>query len=124
MQQTDQQMNQQMSEGTSPEDVVVLVTTVDDEAQVRSMARRLVEQQLAACVHITRIDSIYHWAGAVQEHGEWQLSCKTMAARATVLQQAILALHPYEVPMLYRLPVAWAHQPYGQWVAQTCSGEA
>lgn len=123
MQQTDQQMNQQMSEGTSPEDVVVLVTTVDDEAQVRSMARRLVEQQLAACVHITRIDSIYHWAGAVQEHREWQLSCKTMAARATALQQAILALHPYEVPMLYRLPVAWAHQPYGQWVAQTCSGE-
>ena len=44
MQQTDQQMNQQMSEGTSPADVVVLVTTVDDEAQARSMARCLVDK--------------------------------------------------------------------------------
>lgn len=105
-----------------PPDMVVLVTTVEDEAQAKSMARSLIERQLAACVQIARIDSTYRWEGALQDHAEWQLSCKTTVAQVPALRQAVLAMHPYQVPMLYCLPVAWAHQPYAQWVAQMCCG--
>lgn len=99
-------------------ELLVLVTTVDSEAQVKSLARSVVERRLAACVQIARIDSVYRWEGAVQETAEWQLSCKVAPAHAQALWQALLAMHPYEVPMLYAVPVAQAHQPYAQWVAQ------
>lgn len=107
-----------MSETNPPAELLLLVTTVDEESQARHMARRVVEQGLAACVQIARIDSVYRWEGALQEAAEWQLSCKVAPAQAPALWQALLAMHPYEVPMLYALPVAQVHQPYAQWVAQ------
>lgn len=107
-----------MPETKSPAGLQLIVTTVDEEAQARSMARRVVEQGLAACVQIARIDSVYRWEGALQEAAEWQLSCKVAPAQAPALWQALLAMHPYDVPMLYALPVAQVHQPYAQWVAQ------
>lgn len=107
-----------MSETNPPAELLLLMTTVDEESQARHMARRVVEQGLAACVQIARIDSVYRWEGALQEAAEWQLSCKVAPAQAPALWQALLAMHPYEVPMLYALPVAQVHQPYAQWVAQ------
>lgn len=107
-----------MPEANQPADLLLIVTTVDEEAQARSMARSVIEKGLAACVQIARIDSVYRWEGAVQETAEWQLSCKVAPAHAQALWQALLAMHPYEVPMLYAVPVAQAHQPYAQWVAQ------
>lgn len=98
--------------------LVVVVTTVDDETQARSMARSLVEQGLAACVQISPVDSVYRWEGVLHEHREWQLSCKVSAAQADRLQQAVLDLHPYDVPMLYTLLPCWVHSPYRQWVEQ------
>lgn len=108
----------------SSADLLLIVTTVDEEAQARSVARRVVEQGLAACVQVARIDSVYRWEGALQEAAEWQLSCKVASAQAPALWQALLELHPYDVPMLYALPVAQVHQPYAQWVAMSSAGEA
>lgn len=113
-----------MSEANQPADLLLIVTTVDEEAQARSMARSVIEKGLAACVQIARIDSVYRWEGAVQEAPEWQLSCKVAPAHAQALWQALLAMHPYEVPMLYALPVALVHQAYAQWALQACSQAA
>ncbi|MDO4795791.1 MAG: divalent-cation tolerance protein CutA [Brachymonas sp.] len=113
-----------MPETKQSTELLLLVTTVDDEVQARNMARSVVEQGLAACVQIARIDSVYRWEGVVQEAAEWQLSCKVAPAHAQILWQALLAMHPYEVPMLYALPVAQVHQAYAQWVAMSGAGEA
>ena len=104
--------------GGAPAGLVVMVTAVDDETQARTMARQLVEQGLAACVQISPVDSVYRWEGALHEHREWQLSCKVAAAQAGHLQQAVLAMHPYDVPMLYTMPPAWVHPPYQRWAEQ------
>ena len=102
--------------------IAVIITTVDDEEQARRMARSVVEQQLAACVQIESVESLYRWDGALQDHREWQLSCKTSAAHVEDLWQALLKMHPYAVPMLYALPVASVHLPYAQWVADATGG--
>ncbi|MDO5653752.1 MAG: divalent-cation tolerance protein CutA [Brachymonas sp.] len=101
-----------------PACIALVITTVDDETVAQNMARAMVEQRLAACVQIQAIESTYIWEAALQEHKEWQLSCKTTASGSAALQQALLEMHPYAVPMLYALPVAWVHRPYADWVAQ------
>ena len=97
--------------------ITVVVTTVDDEEQARCMARSVVELQLAACVQIEPVESLYCWDGVLQAHREWRISCKTTEAHLGDLWQSLLKMHPYAVPMLYVLPVAFVHLPYAQWVA-------
>ena len=100
---------------------VTVLTSVGSLRQARRIARELVGQQLAACVHIAPIQSVYRWHGRMQQQREFQLSMQTSAARAAALQSALRALHPYELPALYVLAPAHADAPYARWVAQSCT---
>jgi len=95
---------------------LIVVTTVASVEQERALARTLVEQQLAACVQINPIDSVYRWQGAVHEDAEFRLLCKTSAARAPALMAAIRQLHPYELPALHAVALALADPAYAQWI--------
>lgn len=97
-------------------DTVAVLTTVGDMAAARTLARSLVERRLAACVQLSAIESFYRWDGAVQHAPEVRLVCKTSAAAAAALHEAIVELHPYSVPAVYAMPLADVHPPYAQWV--------
>lgn len=100
---------------------LTLLTSVGSLRQARRIARALIEQHLAACVHIIPIHSVYRWQGRLHEEREFQLSMQTSAARVTALQSALHALHPYELPALYVVAPTRVHAPYARWVAQSCS---
>lgn len=99
--------------------VVVLVTAPSPESG-RQIARRLVEQKLAACVNlIAPVRSIYTWQGAVQEDEETLLVIKTRAELVErQLIPAIRAEHPYQVPEILALPVAAGSADYLRWIAE------
>lgn len=100
----------------APTQPVAVITTIDDAEQARTMARALVEQRLAACVQISPIDSVYRWDGAVVESQEWRLSCKTRWDLQERLQQAIRALHSYDVPELHLELLLAADPAYAHWL--------
>ncbi|MBX2811688.1 MAG: divalent-cation tolerance protein CutA [Myxococcales bacterium] len=94
---------------------VVLVTAPVEHAQ--ALAKALVEQRLAACVNILDgIQSTFWWEGTVQTEPEALLIIKTTAEVEPKLREAVLALHPYDVPEFIVLPVNDGHLPYLQWV--------
>lgn len=86
----------------------------DDEA-ARLLARRLVDEGLAACVHRHAIDSTYWWQGKVHEEGEVMLEARVLASRAEAVRKRILALHPYEVPLVEVLAVEGIPPTYMDW---------
>lgn len=55
---------------------VVLVTTASIE-EAEAIANALVEAELAACVSLLPIHSIYIWQGKLHKEQEWQLLIKT-----------------------------------------------
>ena len=95
---------------------VVLVTAPDSEVAAE-LARRLVEEGLAACVNLVPgVRSIYRWQGAVQEDAEILLIAKTRATLVDALAARVRALHPYELPEVIALAVAAGSEPYLDWV--------
>lgn len=96
--------------------VILVCTTVDTEAAAQTIARSLVERQLAACVHIAPIQSVYRWQGQVQQSTEFKLSCKTTADLSRQVEAAIRELHSYELPAIYSLAPSHVHAPFEQWV--------
>ncbi len=96
--------------------VVVMVTTPSKEMG-EAIAQALVKEQLAACVNLLPIHSIYTWEGEVNSEDEWQLLIKTDKAAFPALEKRICELHSYDVPEIIALPVVAGSQPYLQWIA-------
>ncbi len=100
----------------------LLQTTVGSEADAQKLAEHAVQANLAACVHIEPIASVYRWQGQVQHDREWRLSFKTTSARRDALVQALRAIHPYELPAFYSLDATPATPEWAQWVQAACKG--
>lgn len=96
--------------------LIAVYTTVANADDATRIAQSAIERQLAACVQIAAVESVYRWDGIVQQESELQLMFKTTAAHYERLQAMILELHPYELPAVYALPVEQASPAYASWV--------
>jgi periplasmic divalent cation tolerance protein len=95
--------------------VLVTAPTADEAAR---LARALVEARLAACGNVVPgLRSIYRWEGAVQDDAEALLLLKTTRDRFEALREAVLRLHPYDVPEVLAVPVEAGSAPYLAWLA-------
>ena len=96
---------------------LVVLSTVGKAEDAERIGRALVERGLAACVNVVpAVTSIYRWKGRVEREEERLLVIKTRADRFDALREALVSLHPYEVPEVLALPVAGGHAPYLEWL--------
>jgi periplasmic divalent cation tolerance protein len=96
---------------------IVVLCTVGKPEDAERIGRLVVERGLAACANILPgVMSIYRWQGAVETAPESLLLLKTTADRFEALREAIVSLHPYEVPEVVALNVAAGHAPYLAWL--------
>jgi periplasmic divalent cation tolerance protein len=107
------------------EPVLLVLTNMPDLATAQSIAQRLVEQRLAACVNLMPgVQSVYRWQGAIEQAQEITLLIKTTQHRYAELEQAIKQMHPYDLPEIIVLPIAAGMPAYLQWVAQETKKDA
>ncbi|WP_321528955.1 divalent-cation tolerance protein CutA [Sedimenticola selenatireducens] len=100
-----------------PVDKLLIYCTCPDQTSAARIAGHLVEQRLAACVSMTApIKSVYVWQDKLETSEEWLLIIKTTQARYPDLQQAILSLHPYELPEIIAVPVQQGLPAYLHWI--------
>lgn len=96
----------------------VVFVTAASEAEAQAIAHHLLTVHLAACVSIIPIQSIYTWQGEICHQQEWQLVIKTDLTRFASLEEAVRALHSYEVPEIIALPMVIGSQPYLDWISE------
>jgi periplasmic divalent cation tolerance protein len=100
-----------------PTDALLVLSTCPDAEAAQQLARSLVEARLAACVSLVGpVTSIYRWQDAVETTGETLLLIKTAAERYADLEQALRAMHPYEVPEIIAMPLERGLNDYLDWV--------
>ena len=97
---------------------IAVTTTTGSRAEAQKIGRALVEQKLAACAQIEKVESFYAWDGAVQHEEEFRLLCKTVAARYEAVEAAIRRLHTYELPAIHAIPLERVYAPYGEWLEE------
>jgi periplasmic divalent cation tolerance protein len=79
----------------------------------------VVEERLAACVHVTPITSVYRWRNNLEETKEWSCLMKTTGERLPALLSRVSELHSYQVPEILALPVLTGNSRYLQWMADS-----
>ncbi len=96
---------------------VVVLCTVGSGEDAERIARGLLDRRLAACVNVVPgVTSFYRWKGEVAQDAEHLLVMKTTAARFEALREALVELHPYDVPEIVELPIERGHAAYLDWI--------
>ncbi len=100
-------------------DLVIILTTMPDDASADELARTLVDERLAACVNVhAPMMSTYRWKGTVERDAERQLVIKTTRTRVPALEERIRRLHPYELPELIVIAPDGGSDAYLRWVGE------
>lgn len=94
---------------------VFIYVTIPSQKVALQISEALLEAHLIACANIYSMQSVYRWEGKVAQEPEFVLIGKTRAALYPALCERITALHPYEVPCIAQLPVAF-NPAFGAWV--------
>ena len=94
-------------------------TTVGSRDVADALARQLVNGGLAACVHLQEIRSVYRWNGKLEEQAEWLVEARALDSRAEAVREAMLADHPYDVPLVETLVATGIPKAYLDWSRST-----
>jgi len=95
----------------------VLLTTLNNRKKAEELARKVVEEGLAACVTVVpEATSFYRWKGKMERAGEFVLLMKTLKPRE--LMKHLKELHPYEVPELLVLKAVGVSKEYLRWARE------
>lgn len=96
--------------------IVVLCTTGSAE-EAQRIARRVVEQRLAACAQVMGpIKSTYWWEGKIEESGEWLCLMKTRGELFEGLRRAIREVHSYQTPEIVAIDIVAGDAEYLRWM--------
>ena len=98
-------------------DKIVVLSACSSEEEGRRIARKLVEERLAACVSVLAgARSFYRWKGAIEEADECVLVIKSSRDAFDRLRTELEKAHTYEVPEVVALPVVAGAPNYLNWL--------
>ena len=91
--------------------------TASSISEARDIAKKIIEEDLAACANIIDgMTSIYKWKGKLEEGNETVIIIKTRNDLLQKLVQAIKLSHSSECPCILALPVADGNPNFLEWV--------
>ena len=98
---------------------IAITTTSDDKSVLESIAKRLIKDNLAACVQISGpLESWYPWQGQLENSTEWQCAIKTQSNHFAAINNLITELHNYDEPQLIALPIVDGSDGYLKWLKE------
>ncbi len=83
-----------------------------------SIAERLVEERLAACVNQLSTTSTYRWEGEIHHDDEVVLLAKTTDDAYDDLVDRVRSIHPYDVPCIERFEERHVLDSFAEWRAE------
>lgn len=98
---------------------IIIYTSIDSKTNANELARKLVENNLAACINIIPIEeSIYNWDGKIQSESEFQLIIKTDLSYKSSIEKFIKLNHTYEVPEFIITVISYGSLEYLNWMKE------
>ncbi|MFA5092586.1 MAG: divalent-cation tolerance protein CutA [Candidatus Omnitrophota bacterium] len=99
---------------------VVILVTAKDKKEAQKIASGLIKAKLAACVNIVnKIDSIFFWAGKIDQAKESLLIIKSKKEKLSKIIKLVKSLHSYDVPEIVALPIIAGDKSYLRWINAT-----
>ncbi|CAN5602173.1 divalent-cation tolerance protein CutA [soil metagenome] len=97
--------------------MIIVFTTTPNIEEAESLARKIIETKLAACVQVLPpMNSFYFWEDAVQKETEYLLQIKTLEVKFVDLEKFIQENHSYSVPEIIAVSAEKVSASYLDWM--------
>lgn len=97
--------------------MLIVLTTVSESREAETLARKIVETKLAACVQILPpMISVYSWKDEIEKDSEILLLIKTLPEKYDELEKFISENHPYEIPEIVAISAEKVSENYLDWM--------
>ncbi len=100
--------------------LIIVQTTCQSKMQAREIAKVLIEESLAACVHMNKIESFYLWKNSFCNDKEVLLSIKTKKKNFKKVKSKIKELHSYDVPEIISINIENTSRDYKEFINTNC----
>ena len=98
---------------------IVVLCTVPSKEDGLQIAKKLVEDKIAASVSITgAVFSMYRWKGEICTDDEYILIIRSRESLLDRIKEDIISLHPYELPEIISIPIKEGLEPYLNWISE------
>jgi periplasmic divalent cation tolerance protein len=99
--------------------MIIIFTTTPNTEEAESLARKIVEARLAACVQVLpQMKSFYFWESAIQADSEHLLLIKTSDEKFDELEKFIQSNHSYSVPEIVAVKAEKTSESYFKWLKE------
>ena len=95
-----------------------MITTESSNANALRMAKLLKQNNLAACVSIKQIFSIYKWDDDIQETKEFEITIKSKPEFKDCLIDLLNKISTYDVPQIIYKKY-YSEMKYHDWINRT-----
>ena len=103
-------------------ELIIAFVTTNTEREASSLAKKLINGRLAACVNIiSNIRSFYEWEGDIHDDQEHLLIIKSVKENVEKLKEFVEQNHTYEVPEFIVISATDSLPDYLQWVKDATS---
>ncbi len=103
------------------ESLLLVQTSLPDDAAAAKLAAALIEKRLAACAQIAGpVESVYRWQGAVEKQREFLLTVKTCRENCQHVMTFLIKHHPYTTPEVIAIPIGMVNDAYLNWAIGEC----
>ncbi|NTS75316.1 divalent-cation tolerance protein CutA [Catenovulum sp. SM1970] len=98
----------------------LIFCTCPNRTSAKQIANMLLDKRLAACINIiSEVESRFFWQGKIESETEVMLKIKTKASLFESINQAIKAIHPYDVPEVIGIDIQQIDADYLAWLEQS-----
>jgi len=98
----------------------IIQTTCKDINEAKKIAKILIKKELAACVQISSIESLYMWNNELCNDNEKLLSIKTKKKNFEKIQRKIKENHSYDLPEIISIDIENVSKEYKNFIAKSC----
>lgn len=98
---------------------VIILSTFPDEESSISLAKKLINKKLCACINLTKVRSLYNWNNKLEDQEEYLVLFKTTTGTVEELKSNIKRAHPYEVPEIVEVRMNKVSKSYLSWLAES-----
>ena len=94
----------------------MILTTTSSSENADNIALKLVDSNLAKCVQVDNVTSLYKWNGKLLKDDEFRLMIKASSNNYKLIEQMILDLHDYESPQILKVDISDGLSSYLEWL--------
>jgi periplasmic divalent cation tolerance protein len=98
---------------------VIILSTFPDEESSISLAKKLINKKLCACINLTKVRSLYNWNNKLEDQEEYLVLFKTTTSTVEELKSNIKRAHPYEVPEIVEVRMNKVSKSYLSWLVES-----